>query len=80
MTQIIVQLNPDVPPTGSDLGIVNAARKSFGKRSDWCRKDLSGDEVTWFEKNSYGNGATHLLMPHHLIMGSLALKLRLLSL
>jgi thymidylate synthase (FAD) len=35
MSQIIVQLNPDVPPTGSDLGIVNAARKSFGKRSDW---------------------------------------------
>jgi thymidylate synthase (FAD) len=35
MTQIIVQLNPDVPPTGSDLGIVNAARKSFGRRSDW---------------------------------------------
>jgi len=33
--QIIVQLNPDVPPTGSDLGIVNAARKSFGRRSDW---------------------------------------------
>jgi thymidylate synthase (FAD) len=35
MTQIIVQLNPDVPPTGSDLGIVNAARKSFGRRSEW---------------------------------------------
>lgn len=33
--QIIVQLNPDVPPTGSDLGIVNAARRSFGKRSEW---------------------------------------------
>jgi thymidylate synthase (FAD) len=33
--QIICQLNPDVPPTGSDLGIVNAARKSFGRRSDW---------------------------------------------
>ena len=33
--QIIVQLNPDVPPTGSDLGIVNAARKSFGRRSEW---------------------------------------------
>jgi|TARA_R110000851_G_scaffold97331_2_gene210934 thymidylate synthase (FAD) len=33
--QIITQLNPDVPPTGSDLGIVNAARKSFGRRSDW---------------------------------------------
>jgi thymidylate synthase (FAD) len=35
MTQIIVQINPDVPPTGSDLGIVNAARKSFGRRSEW---------------------------------------------
>jgi thymidylate synthase (FAD) len=34
--QIIVQLNPDVPPTGSDLGVVNAARKSFGRRSEWC--------------------------------------------
>jgi len=33
--QIIVQLNPDVPPTGSDLSIVNAARRSFGKRSEW---------------------------------------------
>lgn len=31
---IIVQLNPDVPPTGSDLGVVNAARKSFGRRSE----------------------------------------------
>lgn len=34
--QIIVRLNPDVPPTGSDLGIVNAARKSFGRRSEWA--------------------------------------------
>jgi thymidylate synthase (FAD) len=34
-SQIITQLNPDVPPTGSDLGIVNAARKSFGRRSEW---------------------------------------------
>jgi thymidylate synthase (FAD) len=33
--QIIVRLNPDVPPTGSDLGVVNAARRSFGSRSDW---------------------------------------------
>src|SRR6056297_2319483 len=33
--QIIVQLNPDVPPTGSDLGVCNAARRSFGKRSEW---------------------------------------------
>ena len=35
MSNIQVQLNPDVPPTGSDLGIVNAARKSFGKRSEY---------------------------------------------
>ena len=28
--QIVVRLNPDVPPTGSDLGITNAARRSFG--------------------------------------------------
>lgn len=33
--QVVVQINPDVPPTGSDLGIVNAARKSFGRRSEW---------------------------------------------
>ena len=31
--QILVQLNPDVPPSGSDLAVVNAARRSFGKRS-----------------------------------------------
>lgn len=42
MTKIIVQLNPDVPPTGSDLGIVNAARKSFGRRSDWDYFDREG--------------------------------------
>jgi thymidylate synthase (FAD) len=40
--QIICRLNPDVPPTGSDLGIVNAARKSFGRRSEW---DVSYDCV-----------------------------------
>ena len=33
--QIIVRLNPDTPPTGTDLSIVNAARKSFGRRSEW---------------------------------------------
>ena len=33
--QIKVVLNPDAPPTGSDLGITNAARRSFGKRSEW---------------------------------------------
>jgi len=38
--QIIVQLNPDVPPTGSDLGVVNAARRSFGKRSEWGVVDI----------------------------------------
>jgi len=44
--QIIVQLNPDVPPTGSDLGIVNAARKSFGKRSEWDYTDpINGKPV-----------------------------------
>ena len=36
LEQIIVQINPDVPPTGSDLGVVNAARRSFGKRSTWA--------------------------------------------
>jgi thymidylate synthase (FAD) len=35
MSQIKVILNPDVLPSGSDLAIVNAARRSFGKRSDW---------------------------------------------
>ena len=35
MTKIKVQLNPDTPPTGSDLSVVNAARRSFGKRSEW---------------------------------------------
>lgn len=37
---IIVQLNPDVPPTGSDLGVVNAARKSFGRRSEWTTPNI----------------------------------------
>ena len=35
LEQIIVQVNPDSLPSGSDLTAVNAARKSFGKRSDW---------------------------------------------
>jgi thymidylate synthase (FAD) len=53
--QIIVQLNPDVPPTGSDLGIVNAARKSFGRRSEWDYFNsygslLSDNEASWFNK------------------------------
>lgn len=44
--QIIVQLNPDVPPTGSDLGIVNAARKSFGRRSEWDLVSTTGVVLT----------------------------------
>jgi len=35
MTQILVKLNPDTPPTGSDLSCVNAARRSFNTRSEW---------------------------------------------
>jgi len=34
-SQIKVQLNPDVTPAGSDLSIVNAARRSFNTRSEW---------------------------------------------
>lgn len=34
-SQIKVVLNPDTPPTGSDLSIVNAARRSFNTRSEW---------------------------------------------
>jgi thymidylate synthase (FAD) len=39
--QIICQINPDVPPTGSDLGIINAARKSFGRRSEWDKREVT---------------------------------------
>lgn len=35
MSKIEVRLNPDTPPTGTDLSVVNAARRSFNKRSDW---------------------------------------------
>jgi thymidylate synthase (FAD) len=55
ISQIITQLNPDVPPTGSDLGIVNAARKSFGRRSEWnWSKELesgTGDGRTLKDKD-----------------------------
>ena len=44
--QIVVRLNPDCPPTGSCLGIVNAARRSFGKRSEWDYTDpINGKPV-----------------------------------
>jgi thymidylate synthase ThyX len=39
MSKILVKLNPDTPPTGTDLSIVNAARRSFNTRSDWDRSD-----------------------------------------
>lgn len=35
MSKIEVKLNPDTPPTGSDLAFVNAARRSFNTRSEW---------------------------------------------
>lgn len=41
--QIVVQINPDTMPSGSDLAVVNAARRSFGKRSDW---DYTGIDPT----------------------------------
>jgi thymidylate synthase (FAD) len=53
MTQIITQLNPDVPPTGSDLGIVNAARKSFGRRSEWDYTCPITEEFVDAESRSY---------------------------
>jgi thymidylate synthase (FAD) len=62
-TQIICQLNPDVPPTGSDLGIVNAARKSFGRRSEWddvsysamtSLMDTDGVNITDYRFEGYG--------------------------
>lgn len=34
-SQIQVKLNPDTMPSGSDLAVINAARKSFNSRSDW---------------------------------------------
>jgi len=32
---IEVRLNPDVTPSGSDLAVVNSARRSFNTRSEW---------------------------------------------
>lgn len=41
--QIKVQLNPDVQPSGSDLAVINAARRSFNTRSNWDYTDSSGN-------------------------------------
>lgn len=52
--QIVVQINPDVQPSGSDLAVVQAARRSFGKRSDWEQppgwsvKQSCGDRDIYF--------------------------------
>jgi len=35
VTKIEVRLNPDTLPTGTDLSVVNAARRSFNTRSEW---------------------------------------------
>ena len=54
-SQIKVQLNPDVTPAGSDLSIVNAARRSFNTRSEWnWSKELesgTGDGRTLKDKD-----------------------------
>jgi thymidylate synthase (FAD) len=54
-TQIEVKLNPDVTPAGSDLSVVNAARRSFNTRSEWnWSKELesgTGDGRTLKEKD-----------------------------
>ena len=49
-SQIQVKLNPDVTPAGSDLSIVNAARKSFNTRSDWDEVSVSDEE---YESGGY---------------------------
>ena len=54
-TQIKVKLNPDVTPAGSDLSVVNAARRSFNTRSEWnWSKELesgTGDGRTLKDKD-----------------------------
>jgi thymidylate synthase (FAD) len=52
-SQIKVQLNPDVSPAGSDLSIVNAARRSFNTRSEW----------NWSKELESGTGDGRTLKP-----------------
>lgn len=42
---IQVKLNPDITPAGSDLSVVNAARRSFNQRSGWEKLSLSHQEL-----------------------------------
>lgn len=51
-SQIQVKLNPDVTPTGSDLSIVNSARRSFDTRSEWDMKCVTDTE---YETGKYGD-------------------------
>jgi len=44
-SQIKVQLNPDVVPAGSDLSIVNAARRSFNTRSEWDKVQVVSEQL-----------------------------------
>lgn len=60
LEQIICQVNPDSLPSGSDLTAVNAARKSFGKRSNWdivTTNDVKYD----YETNRMVGNVTHEL-------------------
>ena len=52
-SQIVVRLNPDTPPTGSDLSVVNAARRSFDTRSEW----------NWSKELESGTGDGRTLKP-----------------
>jgi len=45
MAKIEVKLNPDVTPSGSDLAVCNAARRSFNTRSEWDTVILSQQEL-----------------------------------
>lgn len=56
MSKIEVRLNPDVTPTGSDLAVVNAARRSFNTRSDWDQEFIPVGEYE--EKESEYKGWT----------------------
>lgn len=53
MSKIEVRLNPDSLPSGSDLAVVNAARRSFNSRSEW---DYSPMIVEWADgtRTDYG--------------------------
>ena len=44
-SQVQVKLNPDSMPSGSDLTVVNAARKSFSSRSEWGVVKVTGRKI-----------------------------------